>query len=98
MEKEGLDTAAMNTIMNKKSGLLGISGVSSDMRDVEEAAAAGNARAQVALDVFKKSVLRYIGAYAAEMDGVDAIVFTAGIGENGKAARQAICENLSYLG
>lgn len=98
MEKEGLDTAAMNTIMNKKSGLLGISGVSSDMRDVEEAAAAGNARAQVALDVFKKSVLRYIGAYAAEMDGVDAIVFTAGIGENGKAARKAICENLSYLG
>ncbi|MBQ6808947.1 MAG: acetate kinase [Firmicutes bacterium] len=98
MEKEGLDIAGMNTVMNKKSGLLGISGVSSDMRDVEEAAAAGNERAAIALEVFKKTVLRYIGAYAAEMDGVDAIVFTAGIGENGKAVRKAICENLTYLG
>ena len=98
MEKEGLDTAGMSKVMNKQSGLLGISGVSSDMRDVEEAANAGNERAQIALDVFKKTVLRYIGAYVAEMDGVDAIVFTAGIGENGKAVRKSICESLSFLG
>ncbi len=98
MEKEGLDPDGMSKIMNKKSGLLGISGVSSDMRDVEEAAANGNERAQMALDVFKRTVLRYIGAYAAEMNGVDAIVFTAGIGENGISSRKAICENLTYLG
>jgi len=98
MEKEGIDAAQMNTVLNKKSGLLGISGVSSDMRDVEEAAAAGNERAAVALQVFTKTVLRYIGAYAAEMNGVDAIVFTAGIGENAIGARERICANLDYLG
>ena len=98
MEKEGLDATEMNNVLNKKSGFLGISGVSSDMRYVEEAAANGNERAQMALDVFKKTVLRYIGAYAAEMNGVDAIVFTAGIGENDIGSRAAICENLAYLG
>lgn len=98
MEKENLTPAEMNTVLNKKSGLLGISGVSSDMRDVEEAAKAGNQRAAVALDVLTKTVLRYIGAYAAEMNGVDGIIFTAGIGENAIDARARICANLSYLG
>ena len=98
MDKEGLDTAAMNDVLNKKSGLLGISGVSSDMRYVEEAADQGNERAKIALEVFRKTVLRYIGAYAAEMNGVDAIVFTAGIGENSASERAAICANLTYLG
>ena len=90
MDKEGLDTAGMNAVLNKKSGLLGISGVSSDMRYVEEAADQGNERAKIALDVFRKTVVSYIGAYAAEMNGVDAIVFTAGIGENSALERAAI--------
>lgn len=98
MEKEGLDTAAMNAVLNKKSGLLGISGVSSDMRYVEDAADQGNERAKIALEVFRKTVVSFIGAYAAEMNGVDAIVFTAGIGENSALERAAICANLTYLG
>ncbi len=98
MEKENLSTGEMNAVLNKKSGLLGISGVSSDMRNVEEAAKDGNERAQMALDVFKKTIVRYIGAYAAELNGVDAIIFTAGIGENGIDSRASICANLSYLG
>ncbi len=98
MRKEGLDADALDAVINKKSGLLGISGVSSDMRDIEAAAADGNERAQVAMEIFRKTVIHYIGAYAAEMNGVDAILFTAGIGENDIANRAAICENLSYLG
>lgn len=98
MDKEGLTPDEMNAVLNKKSGLAGISGVSSDMRYIEDAAAQGNERAQLALDIFARGVLRYIGAYAAEMGGVDAIVFTAGIGENGTAMREAICEKLGYLG
>ncbi|MCL1975975.1 MAG: acetate kinase [Firmicutes bacterium] len=98
MDKENLTPEEMNTILNKKSGLAGISGVSSDMRYIEEAALQGNERAKLALDVFARGVVRYIGAYAAEMNGVDALVFTAGIGENGTAMREAICANLSYLG
>lgn len=98
MRKEGLDADGIDKLINKKSGLLGVSGVSSDMRDIEDAAKNGNERAQIALDMFVKTVLRYIGAYAAELNGVDAIVFTAGIGENGIAMRENICRNLSYLG
>ena len=98
MRKEGLDADGIDKLINKKSGLLGVSGVSSDMRDIEDAAKQGNERAQIALAMFVKTVLRYIGAYAAELNGVDAIVFTAGIGENGIAMRQQICENLTYLG
>ena len=98
MDKEGLTPDEMNTVLNKKSGLAGVSGVSSDMRYIEEAAAQGNERAQLALDLFARGVLRYIGAYAAEMNGVDAIIFTAGIGENGPEMREAICNKLGYLG
>ncbi|MDR2712245.1 MAG: acetate kinase [Clostridiales bacterium] len=97
-DKESLDVQQVTNILNKKSGLLGISGVSSDMRYIEEAALEGNERAKLALDVFHKSVLRYIGAYAAELNGADVLVFTAGIGENGPETRKAICHNLTYLG
>ena len=98
MEKEKIDINEMNNIMNKKSGVLGISGVSSDFRDIEEAAEKGNERAKVALEIFYKKVTKYIGAYAAEMGGLDAIVFTAGLGENSDIARSEICKTLSFMG
>ena len=85
-------------ILNKKSGVLGMSGVSSDFRDVEKAEAEGNHRAKVALEAYRHRVIKYIGAYVAAMDGVDAITFTAGLGENSATTRAAICESLSYLG
>ncbi|MDR1067667.1 MAG: acetate kinase [Clostridiales Family XIII bacterium] len=85
-------------ILNKKSGVLGISGVSSDFRDLESAAADGNERALLALSVFAHRVRFYIGAYMAELNGVDALVFTAGLGENGPDMRKAICENMNNLG
>ena len=84
--------------MNKKSGILGIFGESSDFRDLETAMEAGNERAKLAYDMFCYRVKMYIGAYAAAMDGVDAIAFTGGIGENGSDPRQSICEGLGYLG
>ena len=89
---------AANEILNKKSGVLGISGVSSDFRDIEAAAEEGNERAMLALKVFAHKVRFYIGAYIAEMNGVDAIVFTAGVGENSGSMRQGICNYLGYLG
>ncbi len=98
MEKENLTTAQLNNVLNKKSGLAGISGVSSDMRYIEEAAAKGDEKAQLSLDMFNQRVVSYIGAYAAQMNGVDAILFTAGIGENGTETREAICKQLEYLG
>ena len=88
----------MINILNKKSGTLGISGVSSDMRNVEEAAAEGNERAQLALDMFNNRVQKYIGEYIAVMNGVDAIVFTAGIGENSPETRAAIMDGISWFG
>lgn len=98
MEKEGLDTAEVNNYLNKKCGVLGISGVSNDFRSLEEAAEEGNERAQLALDIFAYRVRKYIGAYAAAMNGVDAIVFTAGIGENSPVVRKMVCDELSFLG
>lgn len=99
MKKAGVASIdEMVNIFNKKSGLLGISGVSSDMRDVEEAAEAGNERAQLALDIFYNRVIKYIGQYVAILNGVDVIVFTAGIGENSKETRQIVMENFEYLG
>ena len=97
-KKEGLSLDEMNEVLNKKSGMLGISGVSSDGRDLDAAAEAGNKRAQLALDVFDYRVIKYIGAYAAVMNGVDAIAFTAGIGENNIKMRKDVCKNLPYLG
>ena len=97
-EHEHMDAHEVINILNKKSGMLGISGVSSDFRDIEEAAEHGNDRAETALDVFAYKVAKRIGAYAAAMNGVDAIVFTAGLGENSGTTRRAICDYLGFLG
>jgi acetate kinase len=88
----------IDDIINKKSGLLGVTGVSSDMRDVEQAASEGNARAKLALEIFCYRIKKYIGAYAAAMGGLDAIVFTGGIGENSPEVRQRVCKGLDFLG
>ncbi|MBO5086701.1 MAG: acetate kinase [Paludibacteraceae bacterium] len=98
MEKENLDAAAVNALINKKSGVMGVSGVSSDMRDIEAAIAEGNERAKLALDMFEYRLLKYIGAYTAALNGVDVLVFTGGIGENQKQTRDYICRGLEYLG
>lgn len=98
MGKEGISAEEVNTVLNKKSGVLGISGVSSDFRDIEEEANKGNERAKLALDVFNYRVRTTIGAYVAVMDGVDAIVFTAGLGENSALNRKEICKRLTFLG
>lgn len=98
MDKEKLNTSQINNYLNQKSGVLGISGVSSDFRDLEAAASQGNYRAQLALDMFAYVVKNYIGAYANVLNGVDAIVFTAGIGENSISMREAIIRDLDYLG
>ena len=98
MEKEGLDTAAFSNLINKKSGLLGVSGVSSDARDIDNAVREGNARANLAREMFIYRVKKYIGAYAAAMNGVDIIVFTGGIGENDDYIREGISTGLTYLG
>lgn len=97
-QKHDLDVYQVTDILNKKSGVLGISGVSSDFRDVEEAADAGNERCKYALDAFKYQVAKFIGGYAAAMNGVDVIVFTAGVGENSATTRQGVCDYLGYLG
>ncbi|KXG76005.1 acetate/propionate family kinase [Thermotalea metallivorans] len=98
MEKENLDIEGMNNLLNKKSGVLGISGVSSDFRDIEAAAKEGNERAQLALDKFNIRVKKYIAAYAAVMGGVDVVVFTAGLGENSPSNREEICKGLEFMG
>ena len=95
---ENIDVNEMLNILNKKSGVLGMSGVSSDFRDVREAADAGNERAIMALDAYRYRVAKYIGSYTAAMNGVDAITFTAGVGENDTQMREEICEYLGYLG
>lgn len=98
MKEENLTPDEIDNVMNKKSGVLGISGVSSDFRDIELAFSEGNKRAGLALDIFNYKVTKYIGSYAAIMGGVDVIVFTAGVGENSASNRAAIVENLEFLG
>lgn len=98
MDKEGLTPEQMSNLMNKKSGFLGISGISSDCRDLENAAKEGNHRAQLALDMFTYQIKKIAGGYAAAMGGVDAIIFTGGIGENSAAQRGDICSDMEYLG
>ena len=98
MNKEEIGTRAANILVNKHSGVLGISGVSSDMREIEKAAGEGNKRAQLALDMYHYRVRKYIGAYAATMGGVDILVFTGGIGERGPETRKEICKNFEFLG
>ena len=97
-EKEGLTAAQMSQVMNKKSGFVGLSGVSSDARDLDAAANDGNARAKLTLKKLTYDITKFIGAYTAAMNGVDLIVFTGGIGENNSRLRRRICENLTYLG
>ena len=98
MEKEGFTPAEMDAVMNKKSGLLGVSGISSDDRDIEEGVAAGNERAILAYEMRTYQIVKYIGAYVAALGGLDGLVFTAGIGENSPMLREKIMEALSYLG
>lgn len=98
MEKEGLDAKGLSDLMNKKSGVYGMTGISSDFRDIEDGAKAGNELAQVALKAYVQKVKKYIGSYAAEMNGVDAVVFTAGVGENGIGMRADIASNMEFLG
>ena len=103
MEKEGLSTSEVNDLMNKKSGFLGISGFSSDSRDLEAAIAEGPQspkyeRANLAVNILKHNIKKYIGAYAAVMNGLDAVVFTAGIGENNPHLREIVCEDMEYFG
>ena len=97
-EKEGLSAAEMSKVLNKKSGFLGLSCVSSDARDLDAAANEGDAKAKLTLKKLTYEITKYIGAYAAAMNGVDLIVFTGGIGENNSRLRRRVCENLTYLG
>lgn len=98
MKKEGLDADGVDKLMNKESGVYGMTGISSDFRDIEDAATEGNQLAINALDAYAQRVKKYIGAYAAEMNGVDAIVFTAGLGENGIGMREMICADMDFMG
>lgn len=97
-KKENMSLPEVMTYLNKKCGVAGISGVSSDFRDLTAATDKGNMRAKLALDMFSYSCKKYVGAYAAAMNGVDCIVFTAGVGENTPCVREAICEDMQYLG
>jgi len=98
MDKEQLSVKDVENMLNKKSGVLGLSGVSSDFRDIEDAKNKGSERAEAALEVFFYRVAKYVGEYAAAMNGVDAVVFTAGLGENSPSARAAVCAYLGFLG
>ena len=98
MNKTGMNADEMNEYMNKKCGFLGVSGISSDCRDVSAAAKAGNKRAKLALDIVSYQIRKFIGAYTAAMGGLDAIVFTAGIGENDWEMRESVCSQLGYFG
>lgn len=97
-EQEDFSLRRLNTMINEESGLLGISGVSSDMRDVKAAAKAGNERAQLALDIYNERIKKFIGQYAAAMGGVDMVVFTGGVGENNPDLRANVCANMEFLG
>ncbi len=98
MKKENLTPEEVEKLLNSKSGLLGISGVSSDCRDISKAAEEGNHRAALAMQILVHNIKKIVGSYVAEMNGVDALVFTAGIGENDRLVRQNVCRNMSYLG
>ena len=97
-KKLGLDADGMSNLLNKKSGVLGVTGISSDMREIEEAEQQGNALAKTALDMYFYRIKKYVGAYAAVMGGCDIIVFTAGVGENQAGMREAVCKDMEYMG
>lgn len=98
MERTGMDAAQLAKVINKESGVLGISGISNDMRDIEAGIEAGDKRAILAMDMYNYRILKYVGAYAAVLDGVDVIVLTGGVGENQAATRAYLCKHLGYLG
>ena len=98
MERTGLDAKGLQKVINKESGVLGTSGISNDMRDIEDGIKAGNERARLAMDMYEYRILKYIGAYTAVLGGVDVIVFTGGVGENQTGTRETICRQLAYLG
>jgi acetate kinase len=98
MDKEMMNVSAVSTLFNKHSGLLGVSGVSSDMRDIEKAIGEGNRRAKLAMDMFQYRIKKYVGAYAAALEGVDILVFTGGVGENHSATRKSVCKGLAFMG
>ena len=98
MKKDNLSPDEMTEVMNKKSGFLGISGASSDARDLDALANAGDQKAKLALKMLTYGLIKYIGSYVAVMNGVDLIVFTGGIGEHNSRLRRRVCENFSYLG
>ena len=98
MEKENIGSQALSTIVNKYSGVLGVSGVSSDMREIESAVKNGNERARLALDIYEYRVKKYIGSYVAALGGLDILVFTGGVGENQLGSRASICKNLEFIG
>ena len=98
MDKEGIGTASATTLLNKYSGVLGVSGVSSDMRDLDAAAKSGDARAQLAIEIYAYRIKKYIGSYAAALGGLDILIFTGGVGENQGSMRAKVCEELDFLG
>ena len=97
-KKLGLDADGMSNLLNKKSGVLGVSGISSDMREIDAAVEQGNERAKIALDMYNYRIKKYVGAYAAAMGGCDIIVFTAGVGENQSSMREQVCAGMEYMG
>ncbi len=97
-EKKGLDYAGLRNMINKDAGVLGVSGLSFDMRDIEKGVAEGNERATVAFDMYNERIRKFVGGYAAKMGGVDLIVFTGGVGENGPTTRESVCEGLEFMG
>ena len=97
-KKLGLDADGMSNLLNKKSGVLGITGISSDMREIDDAIERGNERAKLALDMYNYRIKKYVGAYTAAMGGCDIIVFTAGVGENQYQMREAVCKDMEYMG
>ncbi len=98
MDKEEIGMAAANTLINKHSGMLGVTGISSDMREIENAAAEGNERSKLALTMYRYRIKKYVGAYAAAMGGVDLVIFTGGIGENDSDTREVVCSEMEYMG
>ena len=97
-EKEGLSMAQLSEVINKKSGVLGVSGVSSDMREIEEAISQGNERAKLALEMYDYRIKKYVGAFTAAMGGLDLLIFTGGVGENQTTTREYVCEGMQYMG
>ncbi len=98
MEKEMMNASSVSTLFNKHSGLLGVSGVSADMRDIEKAIGEGNERAKLAMDMYQYKIKKYVGSYAAALQGVDILVFTGGVGENHTSTREVVCEGLEFMG